>query len=506
MNKLPTATELMKDYLDFSPREAQAKSTKAPTEVFIKMGQDKSLEAFQTASKSVPAYKDFLKKNKVKPENIKSYSDFQQVPLTNKENYLSKYPLKDRLLGGNYVGKASITSSSGSSGKPFYWPRMPIQDFGAAKGFDSFLVNSFDIDKKSTLHINCSGMGVWTAGDYVAMLDRYLSYKYPNNSSISPGIDLDNTTQLIKDVGPDFDQVIVYGYPPFIKDLVDNLPAKIFSGTSFKLVLYGETFTESLRDYLLKKVKSTNDQRTVVSILGTSEAGIVGIEEPNSVLVRQTAESDKTLSKKLFNTDIVPCLVQFNPMSKMVEIVGSQIVMTFLAGLPLIRYDTKDAGGIITAEEIETLFSKTSKKSYAKTLDKENIPNTKLPFLYVSGRSDFAATIYGVSIVPEMIKDSIAKDDLAELLSGKFVMQTKYDQNSDQYLEIIAEIKKDKSVNDIKTINIDQKIAKNLQTVCSEYGKLFDAMGDRVIPHVICKNYGDQEYFSSKNKHKYLIK
>jgi len=506
MKKLPTINELMKEYLNFDPREAQMKLTKAPTEVFVKMGQGKSLEAFRTAANSVPAYKDFLKKNKVRPESIKSYPDFQQVPLTNKENYLSKYPLKDRLLGGNYTGKASITSSSGSSGKPFYWPRMPIQDFGAAKGFDTFLVNSFDIDKKSTLHVNCSGMGVWTAGDYVAMLNRYLSYKYPNNSSISPGIDLDNTTQLIKDVAPDFEQIIVYGYPPFIKDLADNLPTKIFKDTSFKLVLYGETFTENLRNYLLKKIKSSNDQKTVISILGSSEGGIVGIEDPNSVLIRQMAEKNKVLSNSLFNSDMIPCLIQFNPMAKMIEIVGSQIVMTFLAGLPLIRYDTKDAGGIITAEEIEILFEKTIDKSFEKVLLKEKIPNTKLPFLFFSGRSDFAATIYGVSIVPEMIKDSIAKDDLAKLFSGKFVMQTKYDNNSDQYLEIIVEVRKNKTVNDIKTINIDKKIADNLKMVCSEYGKLYEMMGERVIPQVVCKEYGDQEYFTSKNKHKYIIR
>ncbi len=497
--------ELFSSFLEFKPRESHQQSTNVPTSEFIKMGQGQAIKSFKIAAKQVPAYKDFLTKKEINPDSINNYEDFKRVPLTTKENYLKKYPLKQLLIDGNYSGKSAITSSSGSSGKPLYWPRNFQQDVGATKGFDSLLVNLFNIDKIRTLHINCSGMGVWTAGDYVTMIIKFLGYKYSNNSSISPGIDLENSLKVVNDLGKDFDQVIIYGYPPFIKDLIDETNEEIFDRTSFKIILYGESFTESLRKYLIDKVKSDDPIRTVSSVLGSSEGGVVGIEDANSIKLRQICHNNRQLSKRIFKKEQPPSVVQFNPMAKMIEEVDSEIVMTCLAGLPLIRYNTKDEGGILDIDEIDKSFKKEGLKLFSKILVNDEIPNTKLPFTYIAGRSDYVSTIYGVNISPENIKECLVQNKLSDYLSGKFVMQTKYDKKNDQYLEIICEAKNKVSLKKLSNKKIPEAITNKLSKISSEYGKLYKSMGERVSPKIIVRKYGDKKYFQSNNKQKYLI-
>jgi len=503
---MTSALELFDDFLNFDAREVEKKSALATSEQLLKMGEQVALETFSIAAKTVPAYKDFLKKNKIDSEKIKSFSDFTAIPLTNKENYLFAYPLRDLLLGGSYSGNSAITSSSGSSGQPLYWPRVPAQDFGATKGLNGMVVSLFEIDKKTTLHMNCSGLGVWTAGDYISILIKYLSYKYKNNSSIAPGIDLDNTIRAITDLGSDFEQVIIYGYPPFIKDLVDNLSKNVIEKTSIKIVVYGESFTESWRDYILKKLGRKKDEyRTVASLLGSSEGGLVGSEVANAIYIRRQAVKNDELCLGLFGEKRIPSLVQFNPASKFIEVVGSQIVLTARTGLPLLRFDTKDYGGLLKSEEIEEIFKEKINKSFSDELKKLKIVNSKLPYVYLFGRSDYTATIYGVLIYPEMIKEIIAKDDFSEYLSGKFVMKTDYDKMQNQYLKLVCEVKRGGGIDNLIFKSFPKKIAEELQKISSEFGKLYDSMGERVVPNVEFRKYADPEFFNSRNKQKYLV-
>ena len=58
------------------------------SDYWTKRAEEVSLDLFHDASRRVPAYKDFLKKNKINPSKIKNFDDFKLVPPTSKENYL----------------------------------------------------------------------------------------------------------------------------------------------------------------------------------------------------------------------------------------------------------------------------------------------------------------------------------------------------------------------------------------------------------------------------------
>jgi len=349
-------------------------------------------------------------------------------------------------------------------------------------------------------------MGVWTAGDMNGFANKFLALKYRNSSSISPGIDIDNALWTLEGIARDFDQVIIYGYPPFLKDLVDQMPKKVIRGTEIKLVAYGEPFSESWREYVAKKLGAKEIHRTVASLLGSSEGGLVGSEMAGAIVVRRAAKRSQELRRELFGSDLIPSLVQFSPMSKYMEVVNLQLVMTNKGGLPLIRYDTRDVGGLLDAETIDTQFKKVLNKSYFAELKRLKISHTNLPYVYLFGRSDYSATIYGITISPDQIKDVlVGSKALNSKLTSRFTLKTVYNERGDQYLELVCELRKNIGASGARSASLGRIIANKLTKVSTEYGKLLSSMGERVFPKVVTKRYGDTQYFSSKNKQKYLI-
>src|SRR5581483_6168995 len=128
-------------------------------ETFQQAGFQNALRLFREAAQRIPAYEDFLKKHEVRAAAIKTYQDFQHVPITTKDNYLRAYPLKDLCWDGNLQGLSIFSSSSGSSGEPFTWPWGEDQIIEGAATLESSLAEIFEMERYSTLFIDCFAMG-----------------------------------------------------------------------------------------------------------------------------------------------------------------------------------------------------------------------------------------------------------------------------------------------------------------------------------------------------------
>jgi len=74
-------------------------------------------------------------------------------------------------------------------------------------------------------------------------------------SIINPGLNKPEIFKSIKSLGSFFDQVIIGGYPPFVKDVVDEAEhyGLKWSDYKVKFVFSAEAFSEDFRDYLYKK-------------------------------------------------------------------------------------------------------------------------------------------------------------------------------------------------------------------------------------------------------------
>jgi phenylacetate-coenzyme A ligase PaaK-like adenylate-forming protein len=86
MKPLQMATAAFQDFLT-TPLQARLARhlTTSP--------QNRVVELFRGAARDVPAYREFLTSQGIDSADVKTYADFQTLPLTTKQNYMLAYPL-----------------------------------------------------------------------------------------------------------------------------------------------------------------------------------------------------------------------------------------------------------------------------------------------------------------------------------------------------------------------------------------------------------------------------
>ena len=464
------------------------------------------LKLFHDAARRVPAYKTFLKRHKISPASIKTIDDFKTLPLVDKQNYLLEFPLSDLSWDGDLFNSRIISVSSGSTGQPFFWPRGKEQDEEGAWMHERLYRKIFDAEKNSSLVVICFSMGTWIAGSFTTSSTLSAADNGLDINVATPGLEKEEAIKVIKKLGGLYDQIIIAGYPPFVKDIIDegeNQGVK-WKKHKMKFLWAGEAFSEEWRDYVLSQVGEKNPFGSAVNIYGTADAAMIGHETPVSILLRRIYNQHQELRKQVFNNDILPSLVQFYPERRFIEEVEGEIVFTAKAGLPLIRYNIHDSGGVIPYEDliapVKKEFDKGVRKNKLKTED------WQLPFVYLNGRKDFTVTIYAVNIYPENIKAALVDPKMRSWVTGKFTMATKYHSDMDQYFEINVEL--------AKGLNPDpdyQKIARTTITntllkLNAEYHKLRASIGERADPHINLIMHGDNNFFAQGVKHRWVRK
>jgi phenylacetate-CoA ligase len=272
-----------------------------------------------------------------------------------------------------------------------------------------------------------------------------------------------------------------------------------------KFLFAAESFSEEWRDYIYKKVGARAPLKDSLNIYGTADALILAHETPLSILTRRLANKDSHgLYKDIFKHDErVPSLVQYNPSWRYFEAVNDKLLFSSFSGIPLIRYDIGDNGNIIKYSEMMMLF-KNRGIDIIKKAGLSNISNWKLPFLYVYGRDDLTASLYGINIYPENIRDALGRSDIDRDVSGKFVMFTKNDDKMNQYLEVIVELKDRIKVASSGLSNkIKIAVAETLKQKNNEYNELYKSLGAGAEPQVRLCEYGHKDLFIPGVKQKW---
>ena len=489
--------------------EVQEKNLATRDEMFwIQKGEHMALDLFQKAAIHVPAYKDFLRQRGVRPEKIKSIRDFASVPMIDKKNYLSHYPLSQLCWDGKLSALDMISASSGSSGTSTFWPRGAHQDTETILTHELFLRDSFAIHKKKTLFVVTFAMGMWVAGTLTYRVMQAIAEKY-DLTVITPGIDSREVIAAIKKLGPDYEQIIIAGYPPFLKDVVDLGSQEGIRWDAFHVnfLFAAESFSETWRDYIAEKVGIKNVLSFSLNIYGTADALILAHETPISILARRRATLNAPLYSELFeNQERVPTLAQYNPMLRYFEEDDGKILFSAWSGIPLIRYAIGDTGGLISFSKMEEHFRNHSDSLVAEAR-KAKISQWKLPFVFVFGRNDFTASLYGLNIYPETIRGALEHQTISSYLTGKFTMIVRNDEHMDQYLEVHVETQRGASKQSKKlTSEIQKRLIETLCAQNQEFRALRQSLGSRTDPHIILHAYGDSSHFRPGAKQRWLTK
>ena len=190
---------------------------------WYKQGQKNALKVFKESAENSPAYRDFLKINKIKPQSIQTIADFENLPVLNKKNYVAKYPLEELSFEGKLSSKYTVEKSSGYGGGSFFWPRLAEEDAIFPKYIEYAFVQFYGIDKKSTLVILTLALGTWTSGEKMAEALR-MAAKKPNYKMtvITPGANQEEVIEIVKTLSKQYEQTVIVGYPPFIKSVIDE--------------------------------------------------------------------------------------------------------------------------------------------------------------------------------------------------------------------------------------------------------------------------------------------
>ncbi len=474
--------------------------------VLLKWQQKRSLGLFQKMAKAVPAYKKFLKTNKVNPEKINKYEDFENLPSVTKSNYFRQYPLPDKLWPTLHESGALVgTSTSGSTGKPTYFLRSKTLDWQYSILAEYFLQNGYP---GPTLLINCFGMGIWIGG----MITYQAFYEAANRgqqlSIVTPGINKKEIFNCLREMAPSYKNLIFTGYPPFLKDIVDEAEIEGVDLKSWncRFVFAAESFTEGFREHIAKAAHVRNIYSDTLNIYGSAELGAMAFETPTSILIRKLAVQHPHILDQMFSKTKLPTLAQYNPEFIAFEEQEGGLLITADSAMPICRYQIGDNGGTYTLTEIAAMF-----KNHGIDLNKEakklGIKLSPLPFVYVFERSDFSVTLYGLQIYPQSIKRAIEDAHILKHVTGKFSMETAYDEKNNQFLKLNIELKpKGKSSKKLSDV-ILHAVVKRLLKENSEYRELASLLEEkRTRPRIFFWPYNDEMYFKPGVKQQWLKK
>jgi phenylacetate-CoA ligase len=225
--------------------------------------------------------------------------------------------------------------------------------------FEQVFRDAFEAHRRSTLPVVCFPLGTWVGGMFTAACCRLLATKGYPLLVVTPGNQPPDILRAVTELGPLYQRVVLLGYPPFLKDVID---AGLALGVEWprhhiRLVMAGEVVSEAWRDIVCERTGSPDLLTASASLYGTADAGVLGNETPLAIAIRRFTAERPDVGEALFGARRLPTLVQYDPVSRFFEQVGDRLVFTGEGGgMPLVRYAIGDTGGVIPfAEMVERM-------------------------------------------------------------------------------------------------------------------------------------------------------
>jgi phenylacetate-CoA ligase len=397
-----------------------------------------------------------------------------------------------------------IAVSSGSTGEPAFWPRFVSDELAVAWRFEQVFRDSFRADQRRTLAVICFALGTWVGGMYTTAAVRHVAQKGYPITVITPGNNKDEIFRVIERLSGAFDQTVLCGYPPFLKDVIDTGLSRgvPWERYAIKLVLAGEVFSEEWRSLMGERAKITAPCYGSASLYGTADAGVLGCETPLSVAIRKLLAESPEAARDLFGEPRLPTLVQYDPLSRFLEAEGGALYISCDNGVPLVRYNILDKGGVIGYDAMLAFLKERGLDPMAE-LDPppERRGVRRLPFAYVFGRSDFTVSYFGANIYPENVTVGLEQPGVKEWTTGKFVLLVEEDEDKNKRLSVIIELAPGAQATEERRRAAAESIERHLVRQNSELANYVPA-GKRT-PAITLLPLGDPAHFPVGVKHRY---
>jgi phenylacetate-coenzyme A ligase PaaK-like adenylate-forming protein len=464
---------------------------------------EQALALFHEAAATVPAYQDFLRTHGIDAGKVRDANDFAGLPLLTKDTYQRRYPLPQLCRDGRLDACDMVAVSSGSSGTPTVWPRSVLDERAVAARFEQVFHGSFRADERRTLAVICFALGSWVGGMYTAACCRHLAAKGYPITLVTPGNDVGEILRVLPELGPYADQVVLLGYPPFLKNVIDTGVARgvDWSRYSVKLVMAGEVFSEQWRDLVGRRAGMSRPLLDSASLYGTADAGVLGTETPLTIAVRRFLAGTPRAARELFGEDRLPTLVQYDPSTRYFETSGGTLLFSADGAVPLVRYHIADEGGLVAYDEMLRFCAGHGFDPVAEVrrISDRGVP--PLPFVYVFGRSLFTVSFFGANVYPENVTVGLEQPAVSDWVTGKFVLDVVEDADADRRLRVVVELAPGVGADAAREPVLAESIRTELLRLNSEFAHYVPEEYQR--PLIALREAGDAEYFPPGVKHRY---
>ncbi len=477
-----------------------------PAAALAKAGPRLALATFREAASRVPAYRQLLAEQRVDPATIRSPAAFRQLPVIDKAGYLEAHPLEALCRDGSLEGAYLIESGSGHGGKVRYWPRLACEDEGFPVYMGTAFRQWYQIDRRSTLMIMTLMQGTWTAGGKMSWALRQIAQGDDNRLTVvTPGMALEQVVDLVEQLSPRFEQTVLVGYPPFIRRVLARGERRgiAWNRLGVKVGVGGEHYSEPWRAWVREKIGAApDDLLAVAGGYGAADLAMsVGREFPLSILVRQLAHENPALARDLFgDSHPLPSLCQYNPSAYFVEAVDGELVFTLPSAVPLVRYNIHDRGGVLGHEQVLAIVRDHGVDPLGRLSDlgyrRRDV--WRLPFFYVSGRSD-TVSLWGLMLHTEDVKTAFDDPRVADRCTGNFRMETTRDDEQRSRLEIAVELAEGHEPSPELAAELQGIVVETLEAGHRDYPLLRQAEPEESLPRIRLFPYQAPEIFDPRS-------
>jgi len=408
-----------------------------------------------------------------------------------KKNYLLKNKFLDLLPDRKLNNAQVIAVSSGSSGVPYFWPRGYYLELETTIIHELLLKYIFNIHKEKTLFINAYSMGMYVAGVFTNNAVTRIAQRGYDISIINPGISVEDVIRIIKEIGENYTQIIISGYPPFVQDIVEfgTKSGIDWSDVNIKFIFGAEAISEEWRSNLLSLAHQEDRYHSSFNTYGSADLAVLGHETPFSILVKELMTQNKYLYESILNQRSVSTLVQYHPCLKYFEEENGELLCSGLGGMPLLNYNLHDHGSIYSFDELISLFE-SQNIDILQISRKKKIAVWKLPFIVLFGKSDQTVTLYGLNVYPQTIRKALDDKKISHLVTGRSTISTEYTRKGRQFLNIQIELRESVKKDNALKNKIGITVKETLLAENYEYRTLYSKIGETAIPVIELIEYG----------------
>jgi phenylacetate-coenzyme A ligase PaaK-like adenylate-forming protein len=231
-------------------------------------------------------------------------------------------------------------------------------------------------------------------------------------------------------------QIIIAGYPPFLKDLAVYIKTKGYALSDFSIIsiVGGQAISEAMRDILIKD--GFND---IYSSYGASDLDVnLASETDDEIVIRKAIEQNPGLARELYGVNKgLPMVFHYDPMNIHVECNNNEsdkddLIFTVARAdrsSPRVRYNLGDKGRVYASSDVNALLAKYG--IFHK-------PKTPLPLMFIWGR-DSTVVFNGANLAFTELERAVTDVDAnSEILKKAFYSY--HDDEGNDKLEVWLEL------------------------------------------------------------------